>query len=210
LAPALICLWKQEDIEGQFDLTAEIVAGGKREELARSLRGNLHFAAKDGRIYRFGLLAKIFALINVTEIFRGKLPDLVEEGFAYNSMEAKGSFQDGRLVFEEAIVDGSSMDIVCKGFVDPVNKRIDLTVLVAPFKTIDRIIRAIPLVGYLLGGKLVSIPVRVTGDLEEPTVVPLSASAVGSELIEMMTRTLHLPLKIIQPLLPEEQGGKLP
>jgi uncharacterized protein YhdP len=155
-------------------------------------------------------LAKIFALLNVTEIFRGKLPDLLEEGFAYNSMEAKGGFQDGRLVFEEAVVDGSSMDIACKGFVDPVNKKIDLTVLVAPFKTIDRIIRAIPLVGYLLGGKLVSVPVRVTGDLEDPTVIPFSASAVGSELIEMMSRTLHLPFKIIQPLLPEEQEKELP
>jgi hypothetical protein len=210
LAPALTCLWDQRDVQGQFDLTAEIVAGGKREELARSLRGNLHFTAKDGRIYRFGLLAKIFALLNVTEIFRGKLPDLLEEGFAYNSMEAKGGFQDGRLVFEEAVVDGSSMDIACKGFVDPVNKKIDLTVLVAPFKTIDRIIRAIPLVGYLLGGKLVSVPVRVTGDLEDPTVIPFSASAVGSELIEMMSRTLHLPFKIIQPLLPEEQEKELP
>jgi hypothetical protein len=57
---------------------------------------------------------------------------------------------------------------------------------------------------------------KIGGDFEarddrpNPTVIPFSVSAVVSELIEMMTRTLHLPLKIIQPLLPEEQGGKLP
>jgi hypothetical protein len=205
LAPALICLWNEKDIQGQFDFKAEIVARGKREELGRSLRGNLHFVAKDGRIYRFGLLAKIFALLNVTEIFRGKLPDLVEEGFAYHAMEMEGRLEDGKLIFEEAVIDGPSMDIACEGSIDPIGKKIDLTVLVAPFKTIDRIVRAIPLVGYLLGGKVVSIPVRVTGNLEDPTVIPFSASAVGSQLIGMMNRVLHLPFKIIQPLLPEEQ-----
>jgi hypothetical protein len=208
LAPALICLWNEKDIQGQFDFEAEIVGGGKREELARSLRGNLHFVAKDGRIYQFGVLAKIFALLNVTEILRGKLPDLVEEGFAYHTMEMKGRLQGGKLIFEEAVVDGSSMDIACEGSVDPIDKKIDLTVLVAPFKTMDWIIRAIPLVGYLLGGRVVSIPVRVMGHLEDPTVIPFSASAVGSQLIGMMNRVLHLPFKIIQPLLPEEQERK--
>jgi hypothetical protein len=205
LASALLCLWNERDIQGQFDFAAEITGQGKKEELARSVRGNLHFVAKDGRIYRFGLLAKIFAVLNVTEILRGKLPDLVKEGFAYHAMEMKGRLQDGKLIFEEAVIDGSAMDIVCEGAIDPAGKKIDLTVLVAPFKTIDRIIRTIPLVGYLLGGKLVSIPVRVTGDLEDPTVIPFSPSAVGSGLIEMMKRTLHIPFKIIQPLLPEEQ-----
>jgi hypothetical protein len=206
LAPALTCLWNEREIQGQFDVEAEIAAGGKREELARSLRGNLHFLAKDGRIYRFELLAKIFALLNVTEILRGKVPDLAKEGFAYHAMEMKGRLQDGKLIFEEAVIDGSSTDIVCKGSIDPIGNKIDLTVLVAPFKTFDRIIRAIPLVRYLLGGKLISIPVRVTGDLEDPTVIPFSASAVGSELIGMMDRVLHLPFKIIQPLIPEKQG----
>jgi hypothetical protein len=210
LAPALACLWNEKDIQGRFDFKAEIVTGGKREELARSLRGNLHFVAKDGRIYRFGLLAKIFALLNVTEILRGKLPDLVKEGFAYHAMEMKAKLQDGKLILEEAVIDGSSMDIACQGTIDPVGKKIDLTVLVAPFKTIDRIVRLIPLVGYLLGGKLVSVPVRVTGDLEDPTAIPFSPSSVGSELMEMMNRLLRLPFKIVQPLLPEEQEKEMP
>jgi hypothetical protein len=210
LAPALICLWNERDIQGQFDFKAEIVAGGKKEQLAGSLRGNLHFVAKDGRIYRFGLLAKLFALLNVTEILRGKLPDLVEEGFAYHGMEMKGRLQDGKLIFEEAVIDGSSMDIACEGSIDPIGKKIDLTLLVAPFKTIDRIIKSIPLVGYLLAGRVVSIPVRVTGDLEDPMVIPFSASSVGSELIGMMNRVLRLPFRIIQPLLPEEREKELP
>ena len=40
----------------------------------------------------------------------------------------------------------------------------NLTVLVAPFRTIDRIVDIIPLVGHILGGKLISIPFKAKGD----------------------------------------------
>jgi hypothetical protein len=54
---------------------------------------------------------------------------------------------------------------------------------------------------------VVSIPVRVLGPLENPEIIPLSPSAVGSELFGLIKRTLMLPLRIIQPLLPKENEG---
>jgi uncharacterized protein YhdP len=148
------------------------------------------------------VLAKIFALLNVTEILVGKLPDLVKEGFAYDSMEAKGNLHDGKLTVKEGTVDSPSMKIVWQGDIDLITKKLDLTVLVAPLKTADRIIEKIPWVGEVLGGTLISIPIKVTGDIRDPTVTPLSASAVGSEILGIMKRILRLPFKII-PLTPE-------
>jgi len=71
---------------------------------------------------------------------------------------------------------------------------------VSPLKTVDTVVRNIPLVGNILGGSLVSIPVKVTGDINDPTVVPLSPSAVGSGLLGTMKRVFQLPFTLTQPL----------
>jgi hypothetical protein len=207
LNPTLACLWDKKGLmSGNFDLGGNFRGRGKYGELARSLRGDLEFLADDGRIYRFGVLAKMFALLNVTEIFMGKLPDLKKEGFAYDSIKAKGNLHDGKLTVKEGTVDSPSMKIVWQGDIDLITKKLDLTVLVAPLKTADRIIEKIPWVGEILGGTLISIPIKVTGDIRDPTVTPLSASAVGSEILGIMKRILRLPFKII-PLTPEEKKG---
>ena len=78
----------------------------------------------------------------------------------------------------------------------------NLVVLVAPFKTVDRIVKIIPLVGTIMGGNLISIPFRAIGDLGDPDVIPLSPTAVGSGMLGILERTLKLPITIIQPVLP--------
>ena len=75
--------------------------------------------------------------------------------------------------------------------------------LVTPLKTVDTIIENIPVVGYLLGENFIAIPVRVRGDLSNPSVTPMSPSSVGKGVLGILERTLKLPLKIIQPFLPE-------
>ena len=85
---------------------------------------------------------------------------------------------------------------------------LDLIVLVAPFKTVDRIVDIIPVVGHVLGGKLISIPFRASGALQDPDVIPLSPKAVGTEMLGILERTLKLPITIIQPVLPGSETKK--
>ncbi|HUV77924.1 MAG TPA: hypothetical protein VMW06_07690, partial [Desulfobacterales bacterium] len=47
---------------------------------------------------------------------------------------------------------------------------------------------------------LISIPVRIEGDLNNPRVTPISPTAVGSGLLGIMKRTLRLPVKMIEPV----------
>jgi len=203
LDSALACLLDMKGfINGNFDLEGRLTGRGLTEELTRSLEGNFEFLARDGRVYRFKLLSRIFGLLSTTEILRGKIPDLGKEGFAFSSIRAKGALKGGKLLIQEGIMDGSSLDMVWQGDIDLIDEKVDLTVLVAPLKTVDFVVKKIPLVRDILEGTLVSIPVRVRGDLANPTVTPLSASAVGSELIGIMQRTFRLPLKVIQPLRP--------
>jgi hypothetical protein len=206
LESTLSCLSNQKtSASGKFNLDGEIMVQAKPETSNRFFSGDLDFSADNGRIYRLGLLSKLFAVLNITEIYRGEAPDLTGEGFAYNTMEIKADFNGKKLVMQQCAIDGASMDIACEGEIDLADNKINLVILVAPFKTVDRIVKHIPLVGGVLGGKTISIPFRAKGDLDDPDVIPLSPTAVGSGILGIFERTLKLPITIIQPLLPDEQ-----
>jgi hypothetical protein len=206
---SVTCLSAKKSLaDGDFNLKGELMSKARPTAFPKSLTGNLEFTANQGRIYRFGMLAKIFALLNVTEIYRGEVPDLTGKGFAYNSITANGVFEDGKLIIKETSIDSPSMGIAIEGDIDLIKKKVNLVVLVAPFKTVDRIVKHIPLVGNILGGTLISIPFRAIGDLGDPDVIPLSPTAVGSGLLGILQRTLKLPITIIQPVLPSSKNKK--
>ena len=205
LEPTVTCLFDKEHlVDGTFNLSGELMTKARPTDFLKSLSGNLEFSADKGRIYRFGLLAKILALLNVTEIYRGAVPELSGKGFAYDVMSADAVFEDGKLIIKESSIDSPSMGIACKGDLDLIKDKIDLTVLVAPFRTFDRIVKHIPVISKIMGGKLISIPFRATGELGDPDVIPLSPTAVGSGLLGILQRTLALPITIIQPATPDE------
>lgn len=206
LEPALNCLWRKElQISGIVDLKAQVNARGKSDTLVRALQGKVDIRAKDGCIYRFPLLAKILSFLNVTELLRGKVPDLNAEGFNYNSIIIKGDLRNEIFVLQEAIIDGKTMQLVGQGEIDISNNKINLTVLVAPFKTVDYLVSKIPLVGYILKGTLISIPLRITGKLDDPNIIILSPTAIGKGMLGIMSRTLLLPVKIIEPFIPRNK-----
>jgi hypothetical protein len=206
LEPTLLCLWDKKGlVTGLFDLSGRLTNEGKLENVKRSLQGEVTLTAHRGRLYQFGLLAKVFSLLTISDMFRGKLPDLSAEGFAYETLSARAELKGGHVLLKEGTLDSSSMDIACQGDIDLVDGKIDLNLLIAPFTTIDLILKYVPLLADIFAGHLVSVPVKVKGDLSDPTVIPLPPTAVGSELLGIMVRTLTLPVKIIQPLLPKEK-----
>ena len=199
---ALVCLWDRQGLmDGTFNLTAAFTANHTTGSLLKSLRGEIEVTAFRGRVYRFEFLSKVFAMLNVTEIYRGQLPDLLKEGCPYETIHTKATLQNGVLKIQESEMDGLSVRMVGKGDVDLNTDKIDATVLVSPLKTVDTIISHVPIIGGILGGSLVSIPVGVLGSISDPDVIPLAPSAVGSELVGYMKRTFQIPLKLLQPLL---------
>ena len=175
------------------------------DALVDALKGPLKFNAGSGRIYQYGLIGKILAFLNLTEIFRGQVPDLLHEGFAYKTITADAELRGSDLHLNEVVIDGASMKIVGKGVVNYMNRQTDLQVLVAPLKTVDFIIDKTPIVRDILGGTLISIPVRVTGDFTNPHISYVNPADIGSELLGIMKNTLGLPGKMIKPFIPQEE-----
>jgi hypothetical protein len=131
----------------------------------------------------------------------------------YKSLRAKGELQSGKLTIKELVLDASAMQVASQGEIDLVNERIDLALVVAPLKTVDWIVKRIPVVDNILEGTLISIPIRIQGDLKDPRMIPLAPSQIESGLMGIIKRTLKLPFKVVQPIvkdaekLPPQQGA---
>jgi hypothetical protein len=204
LTPTIACLTKESmKIGGTFDFKGDIRGEGTGETWVRSLNGPIHFVSKNGRIDRFGLLMQIFSLLNITEIFSGQLPDLRRQGLAYDSLTVDAHLKEGSLHLEKGLLDGSSMNIACTGRIDLLNQKLDLIVFAVPFKTADRILKLLPIIGYIMDYSVVSIAMKVTGDLKNPKVDYLPAKMLGSGILGVMKRTLEVPVKVITPMIPK-------
>jgi len=190
---------KKVSLTGKYSTSVRVKGKGTGVALLRSLKGPGELTVKDGRINKMTFLSRIFSYLNVTDLLRGKLPDLGKEGFPYRTLAVRGEVNDGKFLLGELTVDAPSMGIAATGEVDFIRREEDLKVLVSPFGTVDAVVRKIPVVGYILGGTLVTIPVAVRGDINDPKVTPLEPAAVGEELLGIVGRTLKAPVHIISP-----------
>ena len=203
LKKSLECLLgRQVGMTGNFNFQGEIKARAKPEDLLQSLEGNFDLEAKKGQFYREALVIKILIVLNIRGIFFGERDELDQKGAPYDSIKVQGNLQSGKFVMKEVVMTAPWMKMVAQGDIDLIHQKIDLTLILAPLKTVDQIISHIPIVGYILGGDFISIPVRVRGDLNDPEIIPLSPAAIGEELLGVMKRTLTFPFKLIQPVRP--------
>jgi hypothetical protein len=119
-----------------------------------------------------------------------------QKGFGYHSFGVKAKLQEGKLRYDEAVLHGQPMTVIAAGEHNLQNGRFDLTLLVAPLVTLDRIFEHIPLIGGILEA-LDTIPLSAKGTLDNIQIYPLAPSAIGYDLAEMMKRTIERPIKLI-------------
>jgi len=199
----IYCLSEEKSIvSGNFNLDGELRFKARLEDVLAALNGRLTFVAEDGTIQQFLFFARLFSLLNLTEIYRGKLPDLSSQGLDYKRSTAQIELRDGKILVNDWSIEGRTVWIGSRGEIDIATQAIDFTVMVSPFKTLDRIINSIPGLRWILGGRLLAVPMKAVGHLGDPQIIPLAPSAVGTSLLEMIERTLLLPIEIIQPLVP--------
>jgi hypothetical protein len=199
-------------IDGEFDLSANLRTRGRVPELLSNLEGTVEAEARNGIVRKFAMLGNILSTQAVSGMFDQDRPKLDEKGFPYRSITAKGRFQKGSFIIDESFFRSDVIGIAANGsisLIDDKNRPYDsrLTVLVAPLGKLDRVVRSVPVLGYLLGGILTSVPVSVSGDIRNPLVVPLGPGAVLGELVGVFERTLKLPGRVLpkpaQPSPPE-------
>jgi hypothetical protein len=163
-----------ERVRLQGDVTAEgrleWKTTSRRENNGIYRTGKMEFRVQDGVIYRFEALSKIFSLINLGSLMRGRFPDLVSEGLPFQKLnwtvevfDDKWKFQDAVLVSDAACVDAYGMYFSSQD-------RIDFKVKVSPFVGLDAIVSG--LFGGLVtkDGKTLSTTFSVRGLPATPDV----------------------------------------
>jgi hypothetical protein len=206
LAADLNCLSRGDlGITGAYDLSGAFTSRGKPSAWFNNLRGTVAFTAKDGRIHHEMVTVKMLGYLHGTELLKGTLPDPEKEGLSYQSLAIRGKVKNSSVEINEAILLGPVLTVTGQGSINLSDRTMDTVYLVAPFPKADTLLRKIPLLGDTLGGTLVTIPVRVKGPYEDPTVTAMAPGEVADELGSMMKRTLELPFKIINPILPKRQ-----
>ncbi|HYL18734.1 MAG TPA: AsmA-like C-terminal domain-containing protein, partial [Burkholderiales bacterium] len=185
-------------ISGRYDLMANLETSGDDEvELVKNLKGPIKLAARKGKVMKFALLGNILKLKNISNLLQKGGPQIDDKGFPYKSLAIDAHLGDGRATIDQMTFVSDAVGLVANGNITVPERDTHMTVLVAPFGALDRLVRSIPLIGYVIGGAFTSVPVSVTGDIRDPAVVPLGPRAVGSELLGIFERTLKLPSKML-------------
>jgi uncharacterized protein YhdP len=209
VATSYTCLREgQVKMTGSLDFSSQVTAKGQIGELVNSLQGPLEMTFSKGLIEQDKMVARTLEVLNVTEIVKGRLPNLSTTGFAYTTINIDGEFQNGKLIVPKFFMDGETLDLLGHGEIGLEEETIDAQLLAAPFQTIDSVLNKIPGINYILGGGLVTIPVGVTGKLNDPEVSVMSASAVGTSLLDLAERIIKSPFKLIESIIPWDSEDK--
>jgi uncharacterized protein YhdP len=177
---------------------------GEGEDFQRvkeSLNGTLRLEVENGMIERWRTLARIFSILNVSQLFWGRLPDLKTKGLPYRQMMANIQVKDGVASTEDFIVQSDAIRITLLGKIDLVNNQIDATIGVHPLVTIDMILSHLPLAGYILTGQdkaFLSYIYEVKGDLDDPKIEAVPIKGLGENLWGIIQRLLETPIRPFQ------------
>ena len=195
------CLSDQQlQLTGEFDLRADLRSHGRQAELTSHLEGPVELHLGKGKVEKSPFLTAILAQESVKSLLAKEGWRMDERGFEYREIVMRGRFAGGRCYLDEGLFDSPTLGLAAKGSVGVDGRDAQLTVLVVPFSRIQWLVRKVPILGYVFGGTLTSIPLGVSGNIHDPRVVPLSATALASQLLGIFERTFKLPGKLVTPL----------
>lgn len=180
----------------QGDLTAK---GRSQKELRSSLLGNVKIHFDEGVLKKFPVLAKIFSILNVSQLFKLQLPDMAKSGMPYNSITASLAVKDGIVSTSDLKIDSNAMNISAIGTINLPNEELNLTIGVKPLQTVDKVVSKIPLIGWVLTGKdktLLTAWFEAKGTWDEPQVNAIPISSLSRGVLGIFRRLMELPGKL--------------
>lgn len=189
------------ELTGTLSLEGELTAkGNSLEEVKASSLGNLRLRCEEGSLRKFALLSKLFSILNVSQLFKFQLPDMVSGGMPYDSITATFSFKDGVVRTEDLYMDSEAMNISMVGQFDLVKNQLDVTIGVKPLQTVDKVVSRIPIAGWILTGKnksLITTYFEAKGSMDNPTVKSITAKSMAKGVFGIFKRLFSLPAKLI-------------
>ncbi len=167
----------------------------------QTAKGGLHLQISDGTLRKFHGLAKVFSLLNVSQIFAGKLPDMDKEGMPFSLLEGSIQIADGQLETEDLKITSEAMNLSLVGTHRLVDDMLNFNLGVMPLRTVDKVITSIPIAGWVLAGEekaLLTAHFKIEGTSVDPKVTPVPIDSVSNTVLGIFKRTLGLPGKLVK------------
>jgi uncharacterized protein YhdP len=180
----------------QGDLTAR---GNTLLEVKKSALGNVRLNMANGTLRKFNTLAKVFSILNVSQLLKFRLPELSSYGIPYSSIKGSFSVKDGILATQDLFITSSAINISIVGTADIVREELNATLGAQPLQTVDKIINRIPIVGWLLTGKdkdLLTAYFEAKGKWSNPQVSAIPVKSLGKGILHIFVRAFQLPVKL--------------
>lgn len=189
--------FQEELIDGPLHLQGG-VSGQLQGKRAGRHRGIVEIEMDKGVIRRFPVLANILSLMNLTQIFTGRVPDLSSEGMVFSQMKGSFTLLDGVASTDDFRIYSEAMGLTMVGNLDVTRKACDLKVGVRPFVGFDRLVSQIPVLRHYLAGPEKSVLTTyflVQGPLVDPKVTPIPFRSLGEGIVGIFKRLLENPFK---------------
>jgi hypothetical protein len=188
-------------VEGEGAVAGNLLCEGEKEsEMLGSLQGNVNIYSRNGTIRKWNLLAKVFSLLNLYDLFRGKV-QFTEAGLQYTKMGASFKVKEGVFTTDNFVLDSPSMLITGKGGINGKNKDVNGTITVSPLVTIDRTINKIPVLRSILRGRdrgVIYASYNVKGNIEDPDVSLNYVQTIGGGTLDTLKNVLTLPAELFE------------
>ncbi|MEJ2718571.1 MAG: DUF3971 domain-containing protein, partial [Deltaproteobacteria bacterium] len=135
----------------------------KRENNGLYKTGAIEVRVRDGTIHRFDILSKIFSLINLGSLVRGRLPDVIAQGLPFNRLTWNMEVFGNKWKVKKLVLLSDAAQIDATGMYFSEQGRVDFKVDVSPLVGFDKIVSG--LFGNLItrNGKILTTTFRIRG-----------------------------------------------
>lgn len=192
---------KEPLITGMVTMNGKLTAEGDTgPDLKKTARGSATLSMEKGFINGFAFLSRVFAILNLTNMLKLKLPDLDSEGMPYKTIKGNFNLEDGLLSSDNLFVKSDIVNISIVGKADIVKEVFTETVVgVQPLQTVDKIISNIPIIGWILTDEtrsMVSFYFHVKGKWGDPNVSVMPIQTMAEGTFNFFKKIFQLPAKL--------------
>jgi hypothetical protein len=191
-----------ESLVGSLTMEARLsMEGSGKGDLIPSLTGQASASINQGLVRKSRVFIKVLDFFSLQKIYKQRPPELREEGFYFESMDADVVIDKGIFSSENFVMKSPVFNAVGYGKVDITQQTIDFLLGAQPHGTIDNLVSNIPILGHIITGDKRSIllyPFEVKGAVSSPEVRFVPIESLGEGVGGVLKRILLTPVKILK------------
>jgi len=188
------------DVTGSLNVQGDVTARGDAlTDIKKTALGNVRLRLENGKLRKFNVLSKMFSILNVSQLLKMQLPDMVADGMPYNEIKGSFAISDGGVVTQDLFITSDAINVSVIGKADIVKEELNFTIGVQPLQTVDKVVNRIPVVGWLLTGKdkdFLTVFFEAKGKWSDPQVSAIPAKSLAKGVFNVFRRVFELPVRL--------------